>query len=337
MGFMNTESTVVQKVEQYFAKEGWNVRKNVKIRGRVVDIVAIKNEEIAAIEVKGGGGDVEKGIMQSLHQKGAVNLSYLAIPRSALTPSVKATCKNLGIGLLSVDADVEEAVGPKHTQPLKSVRSKILGRKPQKESHLQTKSPLEIIFRTKSQILVLKLLFLNPTKEFHLSGIARRTGLTPPAVLKETANLIRTGLIKRRDQGNLSFYTINKNAIIFEEMKRIFLKYEIFSEILSKELVKEKITYALIYGSFAKGTEKEGSDIDLLIVGDVSETDLLKVIPKIERNTGREINFILWTEKEFKERVKRKIPLIREILDTPIIMIVGDEDGFRRAAKEESG
>jgi predicted nucleotidyltransferase len=334
---MSTESEVVQKVERHFAKDGWGVRREVKIRGRVVDIVTIKNGEIAAIEVKGAGGDVEKGIMQSLHQKGAANFSYLAIPKSTLTSSVKATCKNLGIGLLSVDADVEEVVEPKRTTPLKSVQSKILGRRPQKESHLQTKSLLETIFRTKSQILVLKLLFLNATKEFHLSGIARRTGLTPPAVLKEAANLVRTGLVKRRDQGNLSFYSINKDAIIFEEMKRIFLKYEIFSEILSKELTKEKITYALIYGSFAKGTEKEGSDIDLLVVGDVSENQLLKVIPKIERNTGREINFILWTENEFKEKVQRKIPLIREILETPIIMIVGDEDGFRRAAKEESG
>lgn len=113
---------------------------------------------------------------------------------------------------------------------------------------------------------------------------------------------------------------------IFDEMKRIFLKYEIFSEMLSKELVKEKIRYALIYGSFAKGTENETSDIDLLVVGDVAEDYLLKIIPKIERNTGREINFILWTEKEFRVKMQKNILLIREILGTPVMMIVGDED-----------
>jgi len=131
----------------------------------------------------------------------------------------------------------------------------------------------------------------------------------------------------------MSFYKINKKSIIFDEMKRIFLKYEIFSEMLSKELVKEKIRYALIYGSFAKGTENESSDIDLLVVGDVAEDYLLKAIPKIERNTGREINFILWTEKEFRDKMQKNIPLIREILDTTVMMIVGDEDEFKRFTK----
>lgn len=334
---MSTESDLTQRVEKHFAKEGWKIRREVKIRGRVADIVATKDGKIAAVEVKGAGGDVEKGIMQSLHQKGAVNLSYLAIPRGMLTDSIKSTCKNLGIGLILVDKEIKESIRPRHTPSLVSVRNKILGKEvPKHGKEIESKSPLEMIFRTKSQILTLKLLFLNTGKEFHLNEIARRIGLSPPAVLKELAKLVRTGLVKRRDQGNLSFYRINEAGIIFGEMKRIFLKYEIFSEILSKELAKEKITYALIYGSFAKGTEKEGSDIDLLVVGDVLEDYLLRVIPRIERNTGREINFILWTEKEFREKVQKRIPLIREILETPIIMIVGDEDGFRRAAKQRT-
>lgn len=336
MVFMSTESELAQRVEEHFAKEGWSVKREVKIRGRVIDIVAVKDGKIAAVEVKGMGGDVEKGIMQSLHQKGAINFSYLAIPSDMLTDSVKSTCRNLGIGLILVDKKTREVVSPKHTPSLASVQRMILGGPKKHQKEIESKSPLEVIFRTKSQILVLKLLFLNSTGEFHLSGIARRTGLTPPAVLKELANLVRIGLVKRRDQGNLSFYRINQGGIIFSEMKRIFLKYEIFSEILSEELTKEKIKYALIYGSFAKGTEKEGSDIDLLVIGDVPENHLLRAIPKIEHNTGREINFILWTEKEFREKVQRRIPLIREILETPIIMIVGDEDGFRRAAKERS-
>lgn len=334
---MSTESELTKRIDEHFAKEGWSVRKGVKIRGRLADIVAVRNGKIAAVEVKGTGGDVEKGVMQSLHQKGAVNFSYLAIPRDMLTDSIKSTCKNLGIGLILVDKEAREVIRPKQTPSLASVQRMILGKPKKYQKVIESKSSLEAIFRTKSQILVLKLLFLNSASEFHLSDIARRTGLSPPGVSKELANLVKAGLVKRRDQGNLSFYRINQDGIIFSEMKRIFLKYEIFSEILSEELAKERIKYALIYGSFAKGTEKEGSDIDLLVIGDVPENHLLRAIPKIERSTGREINFILWTEKEFREKVQKKIPLIREILETPIIMIVGDEDGFKRAAKERSG
>lgn len=334
---MSTEVNLLHKAEDYFEKRGWEVRTEVKIRGRIVDVIAIKGEDIAAVEVKGTGGDIEKGIMQSLHQKGAVNLSYFAIHRDSFTKSIKDTCKNLGIGLLVIDKKTDEMVRPEHTLSLKSVLRKVLKKKQKRAGTLETRSSLlEILFRSKSQILILKLLFWNQAREFHLSDIARKTDLTPPAVSKEIFKLLRTGLVVRRDQGNLSFYKINKDSIIFEEMRKIFLKYEIFSEILSKKLAKEQIRYALIYGSFAKGTEQEGSDIDLLVVGDVQEDHLLKTIPKIERNTGREINFILWTEKEFKEKVYKKIPLIREILDNPLVMIVGDEDGFKRAAKKGS-
>ncbi len=332
---MSTETVLVERMGKYFERKGWIVRRDVKIRGRIADIVAVKGNKITTVEVKGSRGDIERGIMQSLHQKGAVNFSYLAIHKDMFAKSVKETCQNLGIGLILVNEDIEEIVKPEHTSSLESVKKKIFKEKPViKKKAIETKSLLGSIFHAKSQILILKLFFLNPTKEFHLSDIARRTDLTSPAVSKEMTNLTRVNLVTRRDQGNLSFYRINTKSIIFDEMKRIFLKYEIFSELLSKELAREATKYALIYGSFAKGTEKEGSDIDLLVIGDAKEEYLLKTIPKIERNTGREINFILWTEKEFFEKIKKNIPLIKEIFKTPVIMIVGDEDEFKRLAKE---
>ena len=332
---MSTETVLVERMEEYFEGKGWTVREGVKIRGRIADIVAVKDGKIAAVEVKGSRGDVEGGVMQSLHQKGAANFSYLAIHKDMFAKSVKETCQNLGIGLILVNEDIEEIVKPEHTPSLESVKKKIFNEKPvTREKTVETKSLLGSIFRAKSQILILKLFFLNPAKEFHLSDIARKTGLTSPAVSKELANLTKINLATRRDQGNLSLYKINTKSIIFDEMKRIFLKYEIFSELLSRRLAREATKYALIYGSFAKGTEKEGSDIDLLVIGDVREEYLLKAIPKIERNTGREINFILWTEREFSEKIKKGIPLIKEILKTPVIMIVGDGDEFKRLAKQ---
>ena len=61
---------------------------------------------------------------------------------------------------------------------------------------------------------------------------------------------------------------LEKNLPITEDLMRIFLKTEsIGKEILTKFPDKEKIRYALIYGSFAKGTESSSSDIDLLILG----------------------------------------------------------------------
>ena len=234
--------------------------------------------------------------------------------------------------MILADKGIKEIVRPEYTAPLKSVQKKLLESKPVKTTKvIETKSPLELILHSKSQILILKLLFLNPAKTFHQNGIARKTGLTPPAVSKSIANLTKLGLVTRRSQGSMSFYRTNRQCIIFDEMKRIFLKYEIFSSMLSDNLVDEDVRYALVYGSFAKGTENESSGIDLLVVGNVAEDCLLDVIVKIEKDTGREINFILWTENEFMGKAQKRIPIVREILKTLVIMIVGDKNEFKRS------
>ena len=122
--------------------------------------------------------------------------------------------------------------------------------------------------------------------------------------------------------------------MIHDELKRIFMKYELLDDLLSSRLRTEQIRYALIYGSFAKGTEGGKSDVDLLVVGSVDEDVLSKAVNEVERKTGREVNYILWREKEFAEKVRNQIPLIRELSKTPVMMIVGEESEFKRATKK---
>jgi predicted nucleotidyltransferase len=108
-------------------------------------------------------------------------------------------------------------------------------------------------------------------------------------------------------------------------------------EVILKGLYNKDIKYALIYGSFAKGMETATSDIDLLVVGNVDEDSLMKSVSKTERISGREINFVLWKEKDLMEKARKNIPLIKEISKTPIMMIIGDEDEFKRLVKTRSG
>jgi predicted nucleotidyltransferase len=132
-------------------------------------------------------------------------------------------------------------------------------------------------------------------------------------------------------------YSINKKSVIYDELKRIFLKYEFLDELLASKLRAERVKYALIYGSFAKGVEGERSDIDLLVVGDIAEDKLLKAVNEVERRTGREVNYNLWTEKELGDKVRDQIPLLREIAKTPVIMIIGEENEFKRVIEKRAG
>ncbi|MEO9295590.1 MAG: nucleotidyltransferase domain-containing protein [Nitrososphaera sp.] len=330
---MITESIAIPKVIDYLASNGWQVKTNVKLRGRVPDLVATKGEKICIIEVK-ASGDIQKGIEQTLHMKKAANFSYLALPNDRTDDRLMDTCRNLGIGLMTFNGAVKELVRPAESEPLPSIKQKLLQLEPAKRIVApEAKNPLEFLFRTRGQILIMRFFFLNPNAELHINEIARRTDLSPSYVTTELRILQQIGLVVRKEQGNQVLYRANTKSIIYEDLKCIFIKYILVDYIIAKNLTasssEEEIKYALIYGSFAKGTERESSDIDLLVVGKIDDDVLLNSIMNAQREIGREINYILWTEQEFQQKSRERIALLREILKTPVIMIIGEEREFK--------
>jgi len=190
---------------------------------------------------------------------------------------------------------------------------------------------LEHLFTSKTRVKILNLLLFNQDKEYHLRGIARIIEVSPIYVSKELENLLKLNLVTKANKGNLTLYSVNKQSILLNELRQIFLKTDYLGELIRKEL-EGKAKYAFIYGSFAKGEEAEASDIDLFVIGDMKEDDLIKVIQKLERTTNREINYILWSENTFKQRAKNH-HLLKTIKKDKIIMLIGDENEFRKSIR----
>ncbi len=196
---------------------------------------------------------------------------------------------------------------------------------------------LEKLFTSTTRVNILEEFLLNSGNEYHIRQLARIIDATPIYVQKELKNLESLGLLDSRKKGNMVLYKLRTKSPISEDLKRIFLKTESIGHVIMKDLDIRKIKFAFIFGSFAKGVETPTSDVDVLVIGDVNEDDVLRSISKTERRIGREINFILWTREEFLEKVEKKIPLIKEISKTPVIMIVGDEDELKRSIKQGTG
>lgn len=188
---------------------------------------------------------------------------------------------------------------------------------------------LERLLKSKTMVKILGLLIFN--KELHLREIARRIGVTPVYVGKELANLESLGLVLNKKVGNLSMWEINRASPLYPEIKALFLKTDALGNYLAEAFERFPVEFAIIYGSFAKGTEGAKSDIDLFIVGSVDEKKFINAIDKIERKTGREVSYIIWSGKEFRKNAVERHHLLINILKNPIIWIKGEEIGFRRA------
>jgi predicted nucleotidyltransferase len=195
---------------------------------------------------------------------------------------------------------------------------------------------LERLFTSKARVKILEAFLLNKGKEFHIRDLARRVSISAPYAMKELHNLRSIGIVRERRTGNMVLYSLNPSSSIAEDLKKIFLKTETLGKALSEVLRdrKDDIKYALIFGSFAKGNEITSSDLDLLVIGEVDERSLLKQILVAQNRIGREINFLLWTQKEFAMKKKEGIALLREIAKTPVIMIIGDANEFKRSIKQ---
>jgi predicted nucleotidyltransferase/predicted transcriptional regulator with HTH domain len=188
---------------------------------------------------------------------------------------------------------------------------------------------LERLFTSKTRTKILTLLLFNPDREYHLREIARIVGTVPTYVSKELDNLAKINLVQKGKKANLKIYSVNKDCIFLDDLKRIILKTDYLGELIKQELKNEQVNYCFIFGSFAQGRESEKSDIDLFLVSGMDEDRVMELIQKIEKATLREINHILWDWETFRKRASGH-HLLKTIKKGKIIMLIGDEDELRK-------
>jgi predicted nucleotidyltransferase len=198
-------------------------------------------------------------------------------------------------------------------------------------------SKMDKLFGSKTRVALLAKLVMNPDKSFYLRELSRELKIPYSMLYKEEKNLASLGMVTEEKKGKITLVSMNKNLPYLAELKNLIIKTVGLGDLL-RNLFSGfgKIRYALVFGSFASGEESGSSDVDLLIVGSISEEKILSVVSRVEKEVAREINYLLWNEEEFRKRVKHKHHLLREIANKPVIMLVGEEDEFRRVVKKQS-
>lgn len=183
---------------------------------------------------------------------------------------------------------------------------------------------LQRLLTSKTRVKLLTLFLMNPEREIYIREIARATNENINAIRRELSNLEEIGLLTSKRRGNEKYYSINKNMPIYSELTNIILKTEGVTKVLQENLFKMgEVKTAFIYGSFASKKAGINSDLDLFIIGNINEKQLIMLIKKLEKKLSREINYVLFEPKEFRERIKNKDPFVSNVLKEPKIVVIG--------------
>ncbi len=192
----------------------------------------------------------------------------------------------------------------------------------------RNKSSLEHLFPFPVLLDVLSLLLLHPDREFYQREIAERTASAVIQVQRSLQRIEKAGLCRKARRGNRVYYQAERSHPAFEDFKRALLKTVALGDTLREALrpVRNKVRFAFIFGSVAAGKETASSDIDLLLVGDLTSRSAARILGPVGRRLGREFNPVIFPPDEFRRKAKRRDLFIREILDGPKVWMVGGDD-----------
>ena len=188
---------------------------------------------------------------------------------------------------------------------------------------------LNLITKSEIRKKIILLLIYNPGKSYYINEIARLIKTSAGNVQRELKKLKENGLLLEEKKGNLVYFEINTVNSLFKDFKNIVDKTIGLKNILENILKKAKgIDFAFLFGSYTKDDFGPDSDIDLYVIGGMSEKELYQLVKKAEGKIYREINFHLSSQKEFQEKIKESF-FHKEILKN-FILIIGDKNEFEK-------
>jgi predicted nucleotidyltransferase len=181
---------------------------------------------------------------------------------------------------------------------------------------------------------VLALLLLHPEQSLHVREIARQTGKVPGTLLRELNQLADAGVLIRRPIGNQVHFQADPACPIYDELRSILKKTSGLADVLRQALepLAGKVKAAFVYGSMARGDERAGSDVDLMVIGDARLGEVVRALAPAHEVLRREINPNVYRTAEFSEKLADSEPFLRRVMEDAKIYLVGGEDDLRQPA-----
>jgi len=184
---------------------------------------------------------------------------------------------------------------------------------------------------------VLAMLYGHVERSFYLRQLVRAIGAGHGALQRELKHLTDMGLVVRRAQGNQVLYQANSQSPIFSEIKSLITKTIGIHDVIRSALVTlgMDIQIVFVYGSVARHKESAGSDVDLMVLGNASFSDVVSALGTAQRTLGREINPTVFPVNEFRSKLAAGNHFLRSVMKEKKLFVLGTENELAKLASKQ--
>ena len=183
---------------------------------------------------------------------------------------------------------------------------------------------LEQVLGNKIALSTLRVLVHYRGRIFTIRSLAQDAGASHPEVSATVTELEKFGIVQIQPVGRAHQISLNEKSYVLNEIIEPILQAEEKTltkviSILKGHLNTKKIISSVIFGSVATGTEKEDSDIDVLVISDDFDyaTEVIaNASEDVVLGFHTRVSPIIFAKKEFLS--KKKGDLIRSILSNHI-------------------
>ncbi|HVW51498.1 MAG TPA: nucleotidyltransferase domain-containing protein [Trinickia sp.] len=170
----------------------------------------------------------------------------------------------------------------------------------------------------------LRYLFEHPNEEFSARELAVNAKLDPGNTHRwlqrwEAAGLVRRGTTK-------AAYRVAQDPALAPLITLFHQSSALVADLRHMLLETTGVQAAFIFGSFARHEEKAESDIDVLVLGNVSELRTNALLRPLARKYNRPFNATVFTSEQFRALLTQGDPFATEVMRQPRIALIGEMD-----------
>ena len=181
------------------------------------------------------------------------------------------------------------------------------------------------LLSSRARAEIFRLLLSGTGEELHVREIERRSGLNDSTLRQELRKLVRLDIVQSRRDSNRVYYRAKTESPLYPEIRNLVLKTSGLSDVLKSALTDKRIRVAFVFGSIARGEERAGSDVDLMVIGQLGLRDLSRLLSGIEEKIGREVNPHVLHEEEFQKRIRAKEHFVSSVMEAPKLFVIGSQ------------